>query len=226
MTRLEFVSAVQRRLGMRTDLSTEILAESVIAQENLSQIEPIPWFLLRTYSDTVPTGNEYDLPTDFIRMAFQDRSIFYTDDTSQVVKFRPIEELRAEYLVSTPARPKYVAYDGFPNARQRLTFFPTPDVNYTAYFYTYRQDSALNAGGAGDSTVNLWLRFAPLLLVWETVFNMSVGTRDPELVSLAAGERARLRDYLDRISVAKQEEAIERIRREQLPEVITDDSAN
>ena len=226
MTRLEFVSAVQRRLGMRTDLSTEILAESVVAQEDLSQIEPIPWFLFRVYSDTVPTGNEYDLPTDFIKMAFQDRSIFYTDDLDEVLKFRPIEELRAEYLVTTPARPKYVAYDGFPNGRQRLTFFPPPDVNYVAYFYTYRQDTALNASGTGDSTVNLWLRFAPQLLIWATVANLAIGTRDEQLVALAESRKTQLRDYLDRVSVAKAEEAVERIRREQLPEVFTDDSTN
>lgn len=210
MTKAQFVSAVKRRLGFRTDLDTEIIAESVIAQQRLGRVAPYPWFLLQPYDDLVDEQNDLTLHESYIAFAYEPYSIFFTDSPQYRLKLIPMSDMKNDLETVTTtvaARPQFVAVAGL-----NLSFNAVPDQPYSLRIYAYLDDLDLDSYADGAS--NLWLKYAGELLVLETTRRIAVDSRDAELAGFLAGEAAQARAELNTETFAKNESGVERIIRE------------
>lgn len=220
MTRLQFIGAVQRRLGFRTDLTTEILDEGELAQSELSRTEPYPWFLAHPFEDDI-TADDYDLPATFISWQFRGETVLYMDDRAFRLHMVEVQEALTEVarLELTAGRPQFMTTRevGDTNALTRITFYPTADMAYPVRFCVYLECAAPNSGTLTDSSITSWLRYGGELLAIATARRIAVSSRDPELVSWLEGEEQRLRAKLDQQTIAHEEAGLDRIIRDYVP---------
>lgn len=147
----EAVARIQRGLGFRSDLSSEILSALQEAQDDLETGKTLPHFLLQEdQSLSLLSGqNSVTLPSTFIR-EFDDEPIRYTptgETTPFFVKRRRWDEATLAYSDHEDGGPEvYILRN------TTLYFLPTADQNYTLTWSYYRTASAVSLNGE-----NAWL---------------------------------------------------------------------
>lgn len=161
MDRSAAVTRIQRELGFRTDLSTEIIAALQDAQVELEEAVELPWFLkdeglsdMTTVADTQTVA----LPTGFIR-EFEDDALHIYDSTAdEDEQWTPLvkdtmEYLRANYPGSgTPV--------GYCLGVSSYFLFPIPDAIFNLRQVFYKKDTTL-----ATDVENLWLEHAHDLMI-------------------------------------------------------------
>jgi hypothetical protein len=177
MTRTEAVSAVHRRLGRRSDLTTDIIAEMLLAQERLEQQSHgvFPWFLFAKDDTLTQTSGVVAAPTGFLQ-ELEDAGLYYFDGAKrvQLVKddFDYLTRMVAEGVLEESGTPTHYALVG-----TDFYLFPKDNVadrTYSLFFYK-KADSLLQ-----DNSTNGWLTHMPDLLISETGLAMSGIIRDYE----------------------------------------------
>lgn len=128
MLRAVAIARIQRGLGFRTDLDTEITAALQEAQRLLEQGTSLPYFLLNedaAISLTAGTST-FSLPARFLREADNSQPHFYptTGGITKLVK-KDLDEARAIFVDADAGAPAVYAL-----RRETIEFFPTPDVDY------------------------------------------------------------------------------------------------
>ena len=177
MTRDEAVVQIQRLLGLRTDLTSEIIGALKDEQVELESRPILPWFLISEISSisTVSGEERVQVPTDFIREV--DGDALYRYDSSgptwtALVK-DDVEYLRGYYAGATGA-PKAYALEG-----KYFRLFPTPDDSYTLKLVYYKEDSKLDT-----NIENNWLKYAPALLIGGAGLRVAEYIRDKDAISI------------------------------------------
>lgn len=197
MTRDEAVSIIADRLGKRTGLTNQIIAEMKLAQTRLEHKGFLPWFLRVKYDATFDTSPIY-MQDGFLREIEDIPMIAYTDDEGT------IHEVTKDYysvLVQATANGDLDA-TGPPEhyAMRDATFihlFPVPDKAYSGTTNYYQAAAALTT-----DIENLWLQHAPEVLICEAGIRIAKFLRDGEAVSLFKDDLALATDDMIRNSVA------------------------
>ena len=177
MTPDEAVAIIHRRLGNRSGLETQILAELVEAQRE-EELEPeLPWFLLSsTTLTTVADTETLALPSDFIQDV-DGVEMWGTDSASETrhIKKNRYRLLKARYVGEANQFPK-----GYDLLGSTIYFQPIPDAAYSLTFFYFANDpTAIASGGA----TNLWLTNAPSVLIGRAGMAVAMFTEDQEKVA-------------------------------------------
>lgn len=169
MTRDEFVTLLQARLGNRTDLADMIILEMQFAQSTILEGTGAftPWFLATemTNTNTVAGEERVELPTDFLA-EIEEQSLWLYDVTSD----SPYTELHKRgYDTSllryqTQAIPRQYSIEG-----NYLLLRPIPDVEYNIRWRYYAKEPVLST-----NIENKWLIEASDLFLAE-VGNIMAG---------------------------------------------------
>lgn len=205
MNRAAAVAQIQRLLGMRSDLETEIIQALQDAQVDLENEPTLPWFLVSEVSSvtTTPTESRVPLPVDFIREAEdEDGGGLYlfdstADEDEQWIKLEKatLNELRLAYQ-STDGEPEAYALDD-----EYFRLAPIPDDTYTLKMVFYQKDDLLDT-----NIENKWLEKAPELIIGIAGRKMAEAIRDAGALQTFANMEARGRKRLEDFAVARQEE--------------------
>lgn len=174
MLRDDAIAEIQELLKFRTGLETPIIRRMERVKRLLEQGRTLPWFLI-TEDQTIPvTANNsgVNLPSNFIREYGKappgQRGIHYRESiTNKPVFLRKmsLDEARALYYESTTSATYPVAYV------VKLTefeLFPTPTVSFNLVMDYYEKDEGFQANNE-----NLWLRYAPDLIIGNTAASMA-----------------------------------------------------
>lgn len=153
MDRSAAVARIQRGLGFRSDLDTEIVSALQEAQRFLEIGRTLPKFLLQEDQTlTLTSGtNAVSLPTRFIReyvqepLRYEDTSV--TPATVTVLEKMTLEEARLKYIAADAGKP--VAYV---RRQSTLDIYPTPDDDY-ALTWSYFQGGVV----LSSDVENAWL---------------------------------------------------------------------
>lgn len=162
MIRTEAVGIIQRGIGFRDDLSTEIIAALKYAQRTVELGRTLPWFLKeedQTLTATLGSA-EIALPTGFLREV-EGESLRYEDEsTSHWVFLQKFLDLnRFEDSVTdediVPGRPR-----AYYLRKSTVRIMPERDVAYDLTWSYYKADTVLDA-----DVENAWLLHAPDILI-------------------------------------------------------------
>lgn len=197
MTRDEAVSIIANRLGQRSGLSSQIIAEMKLAQTRLERGGFLPWFLRAKYDATIDS-TPVTFPAGFLREIEDIALLSYTDDDGV------LHELDKDFystLVASTANgdidetgpPGYYAI----NDATFIHIFPTPDKSYSGQWHFYQGASALET-----DIENAWLRYAPEVLICETGLRIAKFLRDEVAVALFKDDLASATDDMVRDTVA------------------------
>lgn len=201
MDRSTAVTRVQRDLGFKTTLSTEIVDALKDSQSELEKDNFLPWFLQSevTSAATVDGEERVALPTGFLR-EWTDDGLWYYDGTAAVderwtllVK-DDIEFLRGLY----PGEGKPVAYALDPSY---FRIFPTPDEAYTLKMIFYKADTVLSS-----DVENKWLEHAHELMIGEAGMKIAGPVRDEPAMEIFQSMSNRGRARLIKATEARMEE--------------------
>lgn len=177
MLRSAAVSVIANRLGQRTDLDSQIIAEMQLAQVRLEHKPELPWFLLKASSAlaTTATSREVTLPTDFLRED-EDGTIWLTTTAGTLVKLvkDDYDKLLDSTWLDEEGQPSHFALKG-----GKWYMFPEPQLVYALSTFYYGKATVLST-----DIENSWLANAPELLIAETGLRVARFLRDPEYVSL------------------------------------------
>lgn len=153
MTRDEAVARIQRGLGFRDDLTTEIVSALQEARRLLEMGRSLPSFLLQESQVlVVPTGSaEIALPSMFIR-EFQEEGPWFINSSD------PDDVVFLEKLDYNIGKARFVNTDsGAPQAytlrKNSLVIWPERDIDYTLTWSYYKRSVALDSNVAN----NEWL---------------------------------------------------------------------
>lgn len=206
MNRGQVIALIGKRLGNRTDLGADILIEMDLAQATALERNGriVPWFLETEIASapTTPGDERLPIPTDFA-MEKETGGLFIYDaslGTEPWVKLTKddYDALLAEFQ-DQQTRPKKYSLGG-----QYFRLKPTPDAVYTVkqiYFATVTAPSLL----ANDNTDNLWLRYAPDLMIAVVAKVMAEKyLQDRELGASFDGDITRAWDRLNSETEAQQ----------------------
>lgn len=162
MIRDTCVDIIAQRLGMRTDLDDAILNEMQLVQEVTLEGTGafLPWFLesLDNALVTVLASTEIALPTDFLaEIEGMPPALYVVDGTAQ--NWTDLhKDGRNTLLTKYPSTGAPAEYH---ITASTLHIFPRSDAVYAIRFSYYAKDSL-----TGDE--NLWLKYAPDLMIAET----------------------------------------------------------
>lgn len=152
MTRSEAIARIQRGLGFRSDLETEIISALQEAQRYLEKGRSLPRFLLQEDQTlALPSGSaNVSLPTGFIREK-RDEGLRYVNSTTQ--KTVTLEKLSLNIAVE-----RFYGEDaGKPLAyvlrAEAITFYPERDTAYSLTWSYYKRSVSL----ATEVSNNEWL---------------------------------------------------------------------
>ena len=166
MLRDELVQAMIRRLAFRPGITSNVIAELQIAQEELEKErhtdQNIPWFLLSeiaTANNPAIGDERLPLPSNFLG-EYENGTLWRFDDTADPVTADPwiemikgtYDNLKAEYIGQGPTLRYSIVGEYF-----RL--HPTPDKIYTYKMLFYKQDDVLST-----NIENKWLKYSPWML--------------------------------------------------------------
>jgi hypothetical protein len=149
------VSRIQRGLGFRTDLSTEIISALQEAQRDLEAGKTLPKFLLNESSviDLTEGDVQWNLPADFIRME-ADAGIFFFTEASTTPNFLE-GKTYAEAIIAN----RNSAYDVlgvapsvFVIRTDEINFINPVDADYDLYWSYYAHADVLST-----DIENAWL---------------------------------------------------------------------
>lgn len=184
MTRSQAVTRIQRILGFRSDLSTEIIDALQDAQVELEESPELPWFLKNealSGLSTIANVETVTLPSDFIR-EYEDDALWLFDTTAAASdQWTPLVKDDLQFLrAALPGTGKPEAY-----YLGVSSFFikPTPDAVYTLKFIYYARDVILST-----DVQNKWLQYAHDLMIGMAGKKIAAPTRD----SVAYGEFEKL----------------------------------
>ncbi|MFQ5741990.1 MAG: hypothetical protein ACE5HV_00195 [Acidobacteriota bacterium] len=177
MTRDEAVTEVQRGLGFRTDLATEIITALKTVQSELERRATLPWFLLTEVASasTVKDEERVPVPSDFLR-EYEEDALHYFNGATGVADedvWTPLAKDDLEFLrdeLPGSGAPQAYALDV-----KYFRVFPTPDAVYTLKQIYYKTDTVLNS-----NIENQWLKYAHALLIGEAGIKIASGLRDKE----------------------------------------------
>lgn len=222
MTRDQVVQLVQRRLGYRTDLASDILLEMELAQQDLTyNTVPTPWFLRMVFANVLVPDSRPGfsgmvmLPAGFISFVYPDCSIHYTDGSPTRLLSMPWPQMRDELLPrnAPDARPqRYAQHDAF-----YMRLWPAPDQSYPVEMTCYLGEELIeNLGPDNLTQENKWTVRAPELLAVSTALRIAPSLRDAELTAYLQQEEVRLLAHLERATIQREEQGFDRIINESL----------
>lgn len=169
MNRDTAVASVARRLGNRTNLNTDIIAEMQVMQSVLERDLTLrPWFLLTDVESLSTTSGEekVQLPSDFLYEG-EETGLFWYDASVSENNWTELVKVDYDDAVSF-----YNAKTGSPEAYALVgnyfRIYPTPDAAYTFKCIYYAADTVLSS-----NIENQWLKYAPQLLIAETGMTMA-----------------------------------------------------
>lgn len=173
MTRDEAVAMIQQQLGFRTTLSTEIIAYMQLAQHQLEQLPTKPWFLRSedAHIYTEPDEGRIPVPNDFLQEVEEDALWYIEDITDTEAVPTPLYKDDVDQLrVKLPGTgiPEAYALDG-----NYFRLFPVPDDAYYIRMIYYKKGATL-----ATNVENVWLKYAPKLLMGATGLDIAGATRD------------------------------------------------
>lgn len=185
MTRDEAVAMIQQQLGFRTTLSTEIVAYMKLAQHQLEQLPTKPWFLRSEYAHIYTEPNEARLPVpnDFLQEVEEDALWYIEDPTDDEEAPTPLYKDDMDQLAVRLAGtgvPEAYALDGL-----YFRLYPTPDDEYYIRMIYYKKGAELST-----NIENVWLKYAPKLLMGATGLDIAAATRDMGAVKIFESWRA------------------------------------
>lgn len=145
------VARIQRGLGFRTDLNTEVIDALKEAQRLLERGRTLPKFLIEEDQTlTVPAdATEISLPTGFIRDVQDQRPHFTSSATSEIIFLEKVGFEEAKKRFATSAA-------GVPNAytlrKSTIAVWPERDAIYALEWSYYKQATSLES-----NVENAWL---------------------------------------------------------------------
>lgn len=174
ITRDEAVTLVENRLGQKTGLSTNIIAEIKFAQARREANPFLPWFLKKISTvATIANTQTIAVPTGFLKECpNQSRGALYLVDGSTSawtqLKKGNYDEYAVEYSTIAAGKPKYYSLLG-----SSFYLFPTPSIIYSARLIHFGADAILTS-----DVTNLWLTNAPDLIVADAGIQIALQLRD------------------------------------------------
>lgn len=207
MLRDDAIALLADRLN-RTDLTTRAIAEMQMAQVQLEGLEFLPWFLLTEVASSVTTAFEerIALPSDFLQEPDEDEAALWIVDnttTPPTKTFLPKSTyslLVDKYKDSTYNQPLEYALVG-----QYFRLRPIPDTVYTVQFLYYASAAPLTT-----NIENVWLKYAPDLMVALTGMLMSRYPNDTTRYAMFAADYKIALDALTKLDIARREANLER----------------
>jgi hypothetical protein len=181
ITKSKAIARIQRGLGFRTDLEDDILLELRQAQTMLEQGQSLPWWL-RIDSSLSATANvsTITIPTGFIRFD-EDVEPWVIDTTTgkrNVVKVMDYDQLLSLSWDEDTSAVATGTITGLAIRQSTFIVAPTPTEATTVYAAWYFADDDLESLDDDDS--NLWLTYAPLVIVGMAGVAMAKDIKDQD----------------------------------------------
>lgn len=186
LTQAQALALVQQGLAWRSDLSTQITSMFDLVQyDELERGTSLPWFLLledqpltgsaNSGSLTIPTNREFIREVDdgALRIVSSDGPVRFLVKRSYDWI---IEDQQSDEGVVETGDPEFYAI-------RSSTFYcsPIPTAAWTAYATYYAHDAVFS--GLASGAQNLWLKYAPGLLVNLTGVRMAEDLEHNEAMS-------------------------------------------
>jgi hypothetical protein len=187
MLRDAAVDIIAKRLGQRSGLDAQILAEMKLKQIALERSPFLPWFLVQCTSFSCGIGQEYAQPAATFLREVDAGSLWIqaTDGAWSVLNKDDFDQLVAYFGVTYPLTTGYPThYALLFNIVSKFYLFPVPDANYGMRLWAFMQDAVLET-----NIENNWLKYAPDLLISETGMVMARFLRDEAAVKLFNDDR-------------------------------------
>lgn len=180
MTMDEAVAWIQRQLGFRRALASDILTslQQAIVRIELDATLVRPRFLLREYSDvafvTTVDVREVAIPTGFLQEAELSGGLYIydTDEDDPYIELTKAEPAYVRGAFTETEQPTHYAIQG-----TNIIFGGIPDDAYDLRWFAYFKD---NSQISGEDT-NLWLTHRPFLIIGEAGVHIASATRSPSL---------------------------------------------
>lgn len=177
MTRDQAVDWIQRMLGFRTDLESEIIEALQLAQTQLEASPTKPWFLVTEYNSRRLTIGEERLaiPDNFIAIVEDSTLVYVPDDATlaETLLFKDdLDKLQIKYKNTASGPPVDYAIAG-----TYFRIFPTPDDEYYIKMLNYKTDTVLTT-----DVTNGWLTHAPFALIGKAGRLIAMSIRDKNAV--------------------------------------------
>lgn len=207
MLRSEIISLIQARLGNRSGLDDQIIAEMGLAQTYFEQAPELPWFLRKISTDlyVFPGTFRVALPVDFIR-EYEDVPLYYVTDP-QNIPLQKGEYDRWQMLYgdkSVPTTdPNPVAYS---LSGPELYVFPRVQETKQLEQNYYAKAQTLTGG---EDIETVWTAQVPLLFVGYVGAQIARHLRDPEGVSLFTADYQQAADVLRRENESRKQAAMQ-----------------
>ena len=196
MTGAEAITLIHNRLGQRSGLDAWILTELQSAQASLELAEWLPYFLLeKTAGATVADTQTISPPTGYLRV-YENAGLWLVNGTKDV---RLVKEdydvLFKKFGTTDTGVPENYAEVG-----TTLYVFPVPDAVYVVNYFYYKNDPTAVATG----TTNLWLTYAPELMIGFAGAQVATYLRDQEAIALFAQSASARLTQLQRNDTARE----------------------
>lgn len=185
MTRDEAIAIIKEGMHFRQDTLRDqtIIRRMKEAQEELQGAMTAPWFMkLEDEVLTTVPGQQYlDLPSPFWKEV-EDELPRTTDPTTLATVFLQKERFDFAVVATQTTIPDGLITPGAPRKfvrrKDRLYFFPTPDIEYTILWSYYTREPE----GDFDNDVadNLWLNNIPYLIIGRAGMLVTEDTDDTQ----------------------------------------------
>lgn len=193
------VSLIMQRLGKRTGLETDIIAELQQAQSDLELGEFLPWFLAKALSlTTIASVRAVALPSDFLRETSHKWWITVSSTAKQMYKGEYDDLYSRELFDSSYLESNYYAIVG-----SNLYQFPVEDSACAISGFYFGADTILST-----NVTNQWLTYAPGLLIALAGMRMSKTLRDSDAYGMFKEDRAEAYNKLIAADVARSQAAL------------------
>lgn len=183
MQRDTAVARIQRGLAFRTDLSNEIVDALKEAQRKREAGKTPPWFLLNEDQPLSITAATINLPVDFWRTGRKEK-IKVTIPGSVLPAMIPRYDLD-DAIALFGALGSGAPVNAYVLRTLTLRFFPAPNTTYSAVWSYYKHDQVLDT-----NIENLWLKYAPDLLIGDAGMIIASDLRDQAAVAIFQGLQA------------------------------------
>lgn len=178
MLRDAAVNLIALRLGKRTDLNDQIIAEMQLVQEVLERGELMPFFLLSEMATTSTTAEDERLvlPGDFLQ-EFEEGALWYQDEDEQWYPLQraALEEIKGAFDVDSSTG--YPQYYSLMDNYFRLA--PVPDAAYVIKMVYYAQDTVL-----ATNIENNWLKYATEWFITEVGVRVAAYIQNDKMVNV------------------------------------------
>lgn len=201
MKRDTAIEVIMARLGNRTGLEEMAVREMQLAQDRLESGPEMPWFLEATATASVAIdATMATLPTLYKRTHEDGLWIRETGTTDAVapitkIDFPELLKFRKDATVGESGIPDRYALWG-----TTLELYPVADKAYDLIHYHYAKGALLET-----NIENLWLEYAPDLMIAETGIVIAMFARDDSAVQVFSAQRADAQERLIRDTVAREE---------------------